>query len=149
MGLLLGFAVLLLYVSVPLPTPYCLDYWWCVIVPTDRFYFILSPSPPLPSSTEDQTQGSMHIRQALSPLLLYSYGFWNSYMVIVHIYGRVSMVFQLFPKCLFVLYIIKFELFLEEWGKVCLLRLSGGKPHFQDTTFPVSYEISLLEDNGI
>lgn len=55
---------------------------------------------------------------------------WNSHMVIIYIYGRVSMVFQLFSKCLFVLCIIDFGLFLKEWEKVCLLKFSGGKPHW-------------------
>lgn len=135
MGLLLTFAALVLYVSVPLPTPSCLDYWWCVIVPSDCFHFILSPPPPPPPpSVPGIKPKTVHIRQALTTLLRYSYGFWNSHMVIICIYGRVSMVFQLFPKCLFVLCIIDWVI-RKGVRKVCLLKLSGGKthwiPHFQ------------------
>lgn len=103
-----------------------------------------------PFSTGDQTQDSVHIRQALTTLLHYSYGFWNSHTVIIYIYGRVSMVFQLFPKCLLVLYILDFELFLKEWEKSMFTQTFWWQNplDFHDPTFPVSYEISLLEDNG-
>lgn len=112
--------------------------------------YSLSSSSSAPFSTGDQTQDSVHIRQALTTLLHYSYGLWNSHTVIIYIYGRVSMVFQLFPKCLLVLYILDFELFLKEWEKSMFTQTFWWQNSldFHDPTFPVSYEISLLEDNG-
>jgi hypothetical protein len=114
------------------------------------FSVSLSSLPPSLSSTVDQTQGPLHIKQALVPLVLYYYGFWNSNVVIVHIYRRASMAFQLFLRCLFVLYILNFQdfkLYLEEWGKVCLLKLSSGKTHltFRIPSFQVVMKFHCLK----